>query len=328
MNSFLILGTGAFGTALSQVLLDNNKSVRIWGINEIELKEIEQGINNKYFPGLKMSKPPQAYADLQQALEGVEVIVFAIPSKAVKETIIKVNKFLKSPVIFINTAKGFDTETGQLMNEIFSENSSDKVIGTASLVGPSFAIELFNRNFTFINCVSSNLEICKTVKADFENSYLKCKISDNYKGAEIVSSMKNTLAILTGLLYGLNYQINTVASVITRGMQEISSYLKIKGISDEILKEYCGVGDILLTCMSSNSRNYSFGYKIAQEKDFNLQDQDTKVTAEGFKTAKIIHQTTSENPKMFPLFETIYKVLYENLPLLDVLSNIFSDNKN
>lgn len=317
-NTITILGTGAWGTALANVLLDNGHQVNMWGIDEKEINDLKNQKNTKYFQDTKLSKPIHLVTNnLQLAIKNSEVIILAIPSKFLVNILQQLKLILKNrKVILINVAKGIDIHTKHFWSEIIKKNLSKNEIGYVSLLGPSFASEVFHKEFTMINVVGSDVNCLTKVQSLFNNNYFKLIQFQNELGADIFAALKNVAAIGTGIIYSLYHSINTRSAFLSCLFKEIYHvYLKItnRQIDDTLIGyELCASGDLILTCTSEKSRNFSFGLLVGEIGIEKALKQNNK-TIEGYVSAKIIYEIINNKKINVPILIGIYKVLYENL---------------
>lgn len=312
-----ILGTGAWGTALANVLLENGHIVNMWGIDLNEINDLKKGINTRYFGNKKLSKKPNLVTNnLELVLKNCEIILLAIPSKFLIETLKKIKAILfNKKVIIINVAKGIDVESKHFWSEVIKKNFKENIHGLVSLLGPSFASEVFEKETTLINAVGSDIRVIKKIKNLFDNTYFNLVPLTNELGAEIFAALKNVAAIGTGITYQLHHSINTRSAMLTSLFQEIYKiYIKLsknKGISS-IGYELCAIGDLTLTCTNEKSRNFSFGLLVG-EIGIDKALKENRSTVEGYIASKIIHEILTKKKIKAPIMETIYKILYEGM---------------
>ncbi len=312
MAKIAILGTGAWGTALANVLLKNKHEVLMYGIDECENKDLVKGLNTKYFGNKKMVKAPIATINPNDVINfRPSYVLIAVPSLYIESTVKKFVKFLTAKPVYINVAKGFNPETNNVWSRSIKKIIRGFSKGFVSLLGPSFAVEVFNNQPTMVNCVSTKAKIAKLVANLFNNQTFKCVVTTDERGAEIMASLKNVMAIALGLAYELHTSINTRAAMLAEATKEISTIVDKLGGNVKTIANFCGIGDIYLTCTDSKSRNFSFGKSIAQ---IGLAKtlQINKKTVEGFSATKIAYEIIKTNMIDAPVLEEIYKVLYKN----------------
>lgn len=324
-KNILIIGTGAYGTALANILTDNNHNVIMYGINKKEINDINKyHINSKFFENIKINKNIKATNNFLEAIQNIEYIVFSAPIVSINIIIKKINKFLKKSIVFINTAKGLDPKTGNILSYTFQKLINFTVIKYfGGLYGPSIAKEIILKKPTFVIAVAKNIKIANKIKILFNNNYFIVSSNTDFIGIEYSAALKNSIAIMSGISYGLYHSDNMKASLITMGINEIKKIALIKGAKNNTFFNYACLGDLLLSTTSINSRNYFLGLEIAKQDNATLVLQNNKKTVEGVLTCKTVFNIAQIQQIKLPLFEILYNILYKNKkPSLEII-NIF-----
>lgn len=307
-----VLGSGSWGTALAQVLKDNNENVEVWGIDENEVNDINVNHqNSKYFPGVKINNNLQATTDFNCVLDA-DVILLAVPVMAIESICQKLENTLKHPVIIINVAKGFHPITHERLSIVIKRNISDKLVDVVSLIGPSHAEEVINRMLTSVNAVCENEESARKIQHLFSNEYFRVYRQTDVVGAEIGVAIKNVMAIASGIIAGLGEGDNARAALMTRGLAEITRYGVAQGANPETYLGLTGVGDLIVTCTSLHSRNFQAGYQIGKENSSKRFMAENTKTVEGVRTAKSVYEESIKQGISMPITEQVYKVLFED----------------
>lgn len=306
-----IIGSGALATSLANVLHDShNNNITIWGIDKNELTDLSKGQNKKYFPEVKLPKFKTTH-NLHDALENTNFIIIAIPSFAIPDVYKQILDSLKSPALVINCSKGFYPNTSKSICSGLIDISIDNkyIKGVVSLVGPSHAEEIVIRMHTMVSVITSDIHNAQIVQKLFTNSYFKVAIETRITGAEICAAYKNILAIANGILDGLGYGINTKAALLTVGISEISFYIeKMKGDKSAVLG-LNGIGDLIVTAMSSLSRNFTFGQRFISNKTKALK---TRKTVEGLFALKSIKEISNSKKIKLKIVDILYEIIYGN----------------
>ncbi|WP_338968537.1 NAD(P)H-dependent glycerol-3-phosphate dehydrogenase [Spiroplasma endosymbiont of Lonchoptera lutea] len=312
MQKIIILRTGAFASALAQVLADNKNEVLMYGIEKSEVDDINNNHqNSKYFQEIRLNENIVATNDLKQALCDAKVIVFAVPSLVLPSVCQQINELVTYPVHFINIAKGFDPNSGERLSLTIRKNLNPDIIEDLSgLYGPSIAIEIVQRFSTQVTAVSENLLYAKKVQQYFNSENFSVMITNDFIGVECASALKNVVAIISGMLKGQNASDNTVASFITIGLNEAIKFSNKMGGKLETFLTPAGIGDLILTAMSPKSRNYQFGYEIGKTNDPETVIKQLQKTVEGFGTCRLVNEQMLKLKLNLPLFALLYKILY------------------
>lgn len=307
-----VIGSGSWGTALAQALQDNEQDVIIYGIDENEIKDInEKHRNSKYFGDTQLNPMLKATTDLK-AVEDADVVVLAVPSIAIEPIVRQVDEVLKKPAIFVNVAKGFHPQTNERLSDVIRRSvTPEHLSSVVSLIGPSHAEEVVIRQLTSIDAVSQSEEDATKIQELFSNGYLRIYTGTDEVGSELGAAIKNVMAIASGILAGLGYEDNTRAALITRGLQEMIRYGTHFGGKEQTFMGLTGVGDLIVTCTSPHSRNFQAGHQIGKENDVkNFLENNTK-TVEGVRTAQIVHRVAEQEGIEMPICEEVYQILYE-----------------
>lgn len=332
MSKIVILGTGAFASAMAQVLTDNNHKVLMYGIDRSEIDDINNNHQNqKYFQDLPLNKSIKATSDLATAISGATVIIFAVPSAALPQLCQNLNQLITKPCHFINIAKGFDPKTGDRLSIMIRKSLNSKIIANLSgLYGPSLASEIVLRTPTQVSAVSKDLKFAREIQKFFNNKNFSVVLSDDIISVECISALKNVIAIISGMLRGQNASDNTVASFITIGLNEAVKYSLANGGKIATFLSPAGIGDLILTSMSPKSRNYHFGYEIGKTNDPQKIIAASLKTVEGYGTCKLIIEQAVKQDIKLPLFLALYRILYHyddpKLTMQEFFSNLEINN--
>lgn len=308
-----IIGSGSWGTALGNVLAQNNHEVLIYGINPSEIDDINYNHRNeKFFQGVTLDPNLKGTNDLNDGLDA-DVFLLAVPSVAIESICQQLNEALDHPVYIINVAKGFHPVSHKYLMDVIEETINPELLNAViSLIGPSHAEEVVLNQLTLVNAVSKDLEAAELVQELFSNNTFRVYTNNDVVGAQIGVAVKNIIALASGVASGLGYGDNTRAALITRGLAEMSRYgMHFGGRMDTFLG-LCGVGDLVVTATSEHSRNFQAGYQVAQAGNADDFNQNNKKTVEGVMAAKIVYEEALKHNIEMPITEQVYKVFYEN----------------
>lgn len=308
----VIMGSGSWGTGIAQVLADNKKDVTIWGIDEFQVKDInENNRNSTFFEDVDLNSDIKASTDIE-VVKDADIIVLSVPTIAIEDVCKKMTPYLTKKVIVVNTSKGYHPSTNERMSCVIRNSiPEEKLSSVVSLIGPSHAEEVVQRLLTTICAVSLNEEDAKTVQVHFSNDYLRIYTGDDEVGSEHGVAIKNAIAVASGVLAGIGYGDNTRAALITRGLAEMIRFGCAMGGRQETFMGLTGIGDLIVTCTSEHSRNFQAGYEIGRANSAKIFWDTNKKTVEGVRTAKVLHEIAKEKGIVMPITNEIYKVLYE-----------------
>lgn len=320
-----VIGTGTWGTALAQVLVDNGHQVMMYGNSIEQVDDIQKRHQNTRYFGADLFLSPKikATTDLAKAVTNRRIILIAVPTNAVRSVLEQIAPLIAHKVTIINTAKGFDPSTNERMSELIRElipKENRKAI--VSLIGPSHAEEVILRNLTAITATSLDIREARLVQKLFSNNYFRVYTNKDEVGAEIGVAMKNAIAIASGVLAGLGYGDNARAALITRGLTEMVRFGRAFGGQMKTYLGLTGLGDLIVTCNSLHSRNFMAGFQIGKEdtsKDFLAKNV---ATVEGIRAAKTIYLLAKAKQIDIPIVEAIYRVLYEDAKPSEMIARL------
>ncbi len=320
-----IIGSGSWGTALAQVLSDNQHDVVIVGKSADEIHEINNShTNERYFPNVSLNSTIKASLDYS-LIKDADYILIAVPSNAIEYVINDLNERLEKPVVVINVAKGFHPVTHQRLSVFIKEKmDASKLVDVVSLIGPSHAEEVVLRLPTTVNAVCENEAISQSVQELFSNAYFRVYRSTDVIGSEIGVALKNIIAIGSGILAGLGYGDNARAALITRGLAEMMRYGLVFGARPETFLGLTGVGDLIVTCTSVHSRNFQAGLEIGKANSSKQFMQNNIKTVEGIFAAKIVYEEAQRLNIEMPITNEIYRVLYEDEVPIESLKKLMT----
>lgn len=305
-----ILGTGALGLALAKVISETKEvSLSMWTKFEEE-KEIVKNTrgNDKLLPEIRIKDDIQITTDLKEAVEGSTIIVNCLPFVAVKNTAELLKDFYEGQYI-CSTTKGMDMDTFETTTEIF-ENAlnTDKV---CALSGPSFAIEIATYNPISFVLAGKNQEAVESIYELIKTDNICIDKSEDAVGVQVCGAVKNAIAIGSGILHGMNSADSTEAAYLTRGIKDIMKIITSLRGNHKTIYTYAGVGDLILTCMSEKSRNFSCGKLLGQ--GYTLEEAIEKLngkTVEGIKAIESLNNYMKENNLSLDTIPKLYDIIF------------------
>ncbi len=320
----VICGSGSWGTALAQVLVDNQVNTIIWGKDVEEVNDIQNNHRNSKYFDVVLSDDIVATTDLS-CVKDADIVLLATPSIAIESVCQQVSQLVEKKVIVINVAKGFHPISHKRLSEVIIQSMDPtKLLDVVSLIGPSHAEEVVLRLLTLVNAVCANESSAQIVQELFSNRYFRVYRNTDVLGSEIGVAVKNVMAIASGVLAGLKQGDNARAALMTRGLAEMSRYGIALGGRPETYLGLTGVGDLIVTCTSPHSRNFQAGLQIGLANSAEQFLKDNKKTVEGIAATLIVHQEAEKLGISMPIVEQIYLVLYENKKPLDAISDLMS----
>ena len=279
-----VVGAGAWGTALADLLARNGHETLIWAREEDVTQSInDRNENLRFLAGARLSPRLRATSDLPQALDGSpELVVFAPPSQVLRRMAADARRCLRSSPIAVIASKGIELETFALMTGIVAEEMRDSSV--VALSGPSFAAEVAARQPTAVVAASSDEDAAVVTQRAFSAPEFRVYTHDDVIGVELGGALKNVMAVATGICEGLGLGFNSRAALITRGLAEIGRLATALGARRETLAGLAGLGDLVLTCTGTLSRNRHVGIELAHGRLLPDIVGGMKMVAEGVRT--------------------------------------------
>lgn len=302
-----LFGCGAYGMALSSILTDNKHEVTMWTKFEEEKKNMETNRGNeKLIPGFKIDDSVKISTSVEECCKDKDLLIIAIPAAFVDSLCQEMANYVSGHHIVIAT-KGIEQGTGLFMNEILEKYLNTRNIAVIS--GPSFAIDLVTKMPAGLSVASKNPETIILARQALQNDYIKLRDTDDVYGIEVCGSIKNVIALASGMLEGLKANDSTKAMLIAEAMHDMEQILDAFHCNKRTVLSFAGIGDLLLTCTSVKSRNYSFGKIIGSKvsrKEIDEYLQNT--TVEGYYTLESIYQLLKNKQVSIPIIDLIYEI--------------------
>lgn len=321
-----IIGTGAYGTVLANVLADNGHDVLMYGIDDKQVDDINiNSLNSSFFNDLILNDNIRATTDIVAALEKTNILILGTPTFALDNVLEQVITHGKRPMHIINVAKGLDEENLNVLSEkIFKKLDGTGVMeSVGGIYGPSVAIEVIQRKPTCVMVCNNNIDIAAEIAELFTNEYFNAVPTADLVGCEIAAALKNSVAIASGILYGFSASDNSKASLITIGNNEIFKIAQLYGADIKTFMNFATLGDLILTATSLKSRNFSLGIEIAEADNAKVVLKSHKRTVEGVKATEIAYKIIKKYKINSPLFEIMYEILYNNSKPSVLMNKIF-----
>ncbi len=306
-----VIGAGSWGTALAHHLGCLGHTVRLW-VYEPELLAIlqKQRENTLFLPGIKLSPNISYFDDCQAAAQGAVILVVAVPSHVFRPVISSLGPHLPAAMAVVSATKGIETDTLLTMEGVVREVWGPEA-AYAVLSGPSFAVEVAQAQPTAVTVASRRREVAKTIQRLFFSPSFRVYTTYDVTGVELGGALKNVMALATGILEGLGLGANPRAALITRGLAEIIRLGSRLGANPMTLAGLAGLGDLVLTCTSAQSRNYRVGRQLGAGAKLVDILAGMKMVAEGIKTTAATYYLAKKLNVEMPIVEQVYRILYE-----------------
>lgn len=327
-KNITVIGSGAWGTALAQMLAGQHRMdtrVILYARDSAVATDINaKNENTKYLAGCPLTKALVAVSDLAAAVSEADIIVMATPAQYFAATFASVAQHVRAGVPVINTAKGISMETGERLSQIAQRIAPNLPYGVLS--GPSFAHEVAKGLPTALTLATRNisLEEARGWAATLSSPTFRPYLSDDIVGVEYGGALKNVIAIACGVVHGRKLGENARAAVMIRGMAEITRLAVAAGAYEHTFLGLAGMGDLVLTCNSMASRNFSLGAALGEGKTLKEVMQGRVSVAEGVATAKAVAAEAAERKIDMPICNAVNDLLHNNKPLDDIINNLLS----
>jgi len=314
MTRIAILGGGGWGTALAIVLSRSRKphEISLWVRNGGLAASIGRERENKlYLPGLKLPEIVRVLAELEAALAGAQVIVGAIPSAYARAVYGSALPFAAAGASFLSASKGLEPATHLRMSEVIAEVVAPKIAPRIAVIsGPSFALEAARGEPTAVVLASQDAAFASELQEEFAGPNFRLYTNDDVLGVELAGAMKNVMAIAAGACQGLGLGSNALAALITRGLAEMARLAVALGARPETLSGLAGLGDLVLTCTGSLSRNRFVGIELGKGRSLREIQANMRMVAEGVNTAAPLLALARKHRIEMPITEQVDAILH------------------
>lgn len=310
MSFVSIIGAGSWGTSLAILLTKNGHDVRVWSLfqKEVDMLNHEREHKNN-LPGIIIPDSIKFTTDIKECLEGHEYIVIVVPSQAVRESCRLFMPYINKNDLIIICSKGLEEKTGLRLSEVvLSEIPNIKPV---ALYGPSHAEEVAIGIPTTVVSASPNREAARKVQDLFMSPNFRVYTSLDLVGAEMGSALKNIIALCAGICDGLGYGDNSKAALMTRGITEIARLGKAMGARSKTFAGLTGIGDLIVTCTSSHSRNLRAGRLIGKGYTVKEAQNEVKMVVEGISATRAAKELADKHHVSMPIIHEAFNILFE-----------------
>ncbi|ERT42473.1 NAD(P)H-dependent glycerol-3-phosphate dehydrogenase [Fusobacterium nucleatum] len=328
MVKISVIGSGGWGIALAILLHKNGHNLTIWSFDKKEAEELKINRQNKTkLPNILLPEDIKVTNNLKEAVDNKDILVLAVPSKAIRSVSKSLKDIIKDNQIIVNVAKGLEEDTLKTMTDIIEEELKEKNPQVAVLSGPSHAEEVGKGIPTTCVVSAHNKELTLYLQNIFMNPSFRVYTSPDMIGVEIGGALKNVIALAAGIADGLNYGDNTKAALITRGIKEISSLGVAMGGEQSTFYGLTGLGDLIVTCASMHSRNRRAGILLGQGKTLDEAMKEVNMVVEGVYSAKSALMAAKKYNVEIPIIEQVNAVLFENKNAAEAVNELMIRDK-
>ena len=252
----------------------------------------------------------------------------ALPTKAMREVTSEIDSLIDSKKTFIHVAKGIENDTFKRVSEMIEDSiSEDHNGGIGVLSGPSHAEEVVIKQPTTVAASSKDEKVSKLIQDLFMNDYLRVYTNNDLVGVELGGALKNIIAVASGIVAGMGYGDNAKAALMTRGLAEISRLGEKLGADPMTFLGLGGIGDLIVTCTSTHSRNYTLGFKLGQGQTMDEALNEMNMVVEGIYTTNSVYHLAKQQNVDMPITNALYKVLFEDNPVKDSVKDLMGRDK-
>ena len=317
-----VIGAGAWGTALAEVISRQGNEVNLWAREGDVVKSINtSNTNDLYLPNIKLSKLIIAQNNITDVLN-CDLLLMVTPAQFMRSILDSLKSSLNEKVPIVLCSKGIETETLNLMSEIAESIMPNNPL--AVLSGPSFAIDVVNNKPTAVTLACKNPTIGKSIADSINLATFRPYLSEDVIGAQIGGATKNVIAIAAGVVEGQELGDSARAATIARGYSEINRLAVALGGQEETLAGLSGMGDLILTCNSETSRNFSLGMKLGQGLNAHEATNNLSSVAEGMYSAKAIDKLSKKLGIEMPITNAVNDLIERNRSLGEIIDDLLS----
>lgn len=325
MTRVAVLGSGSWGTAFSMVLADAGAEVMLWGRRPELVESINRTHQNPdYLPGIELPPAVRATNDPVEALDGAEVVVLAVPSQKLRENLTVWAPLLPEGCVLVSLMKGIEVGTSRRMSEVIAETTGVGPERIAVVSGPNLAREIAQRQPAATVVACADEAVAEKLQQVCHTPYFRPYTNTDVVGVELGGAVKNVIALAVGMAKGMGMGDNSQASIVTRGLAEITRLGLALGADAATFAGLAGVGDLVATCLSPLSRNRTFGEKLGRGMTVEEIVASTSQVAEGVKSAESILALAREHHVDMPIVEHVVAAVHDGLPPAEIVRRIMS----
>ncbi len=321
-----VIGAGAWGTTLARHLVNQGLTVKLWAYEKEVVGNINlKGENSLFLPGVTLPKALSATHSLQDAVAGTGLIVLAVPSHAMRPVVRQLIPALPEPLPIVVASKGIEEDSHQLMSQVLDALlPSGWAHGITVLTGPSFAAEVSRDKPTTILLAGQDAGLTAHLQTVFISAAFRVYTGTDHIGAQLGGALKNVMAIAAGVVDGLELGLNARAALITRGLAEVIRLGVALGADVHTFYGLSGLGDLVLTCTGTLSRNHAVGLQLGQGRQLEDILNETVTVAEGVRTTKAAMALARQFQVEMPIVQGVHAMLFEGKPPRQIVADLMS----
>lgn len=325
MTRAAVLGAGAWGTTFAAVLRDAGTDVALWGRDQDVADQInQQRRNERFLPDMDLPHGIEASTDARAVLAGADIVAVALPAQKVRGIIAEYADAVPARAVVASLMKGIEVGTHARMSDVLRDTWSLPAERTLVVSGPNLAREIAVKQPTATVVAGTDTAAAEMLAAATASSYFRPYTNPDVVGVELCGAFKNVIAVGVGITDGLGFGHNTTATVITRGLAEITRLGVAVGAHPDTFSGLAGMGDLIATCASPLSRNHTLGAHIGRGLSLEAAIERTGGTAEGVQTSRSIQELAREHGVDVPICDAVVDMLHHGQPIADVLTSLLS----
>jgi glycerol-3-phosphate dehydrogenase (NAD(P)+) len=323
MTRCAVIGAGAWGTALADILARNGHDTVLWALESDVVASVnDANQNTRFLAGFPLAPTLRATSSFTHALDSATLVCIATPAQHTRKVLASAQASLVPRATLCVASKGIERDTLALMSDVVSEEAPEHPV--VALSGPSFAAEVAGQQPTAIVAASTDLVAAETVQEAFSNSHLRIYTHDDIIGVELGGALKNVIAVAAGIVEGVGLGFNSRAALITRGLAEMTRLGVALGAEPATFAGLAGMGDLVLTCTGSLSRNRAVGMAIGQGATLDEALAGKETVAEGVATTRSAFALAAREAVEMPIVEMVHRILFDGHSARRAVSELMS----
>ncbi len=318
-----VVGAGAWGTALGVLLARKGHEVTLWSHDADVAARVAREGRSSYLPGVDIPSGLRVVADLPAAVREAELVLSVTPSQFVREVMERAGPTIPQDALIVSASKGIELGSLKRMDEVLTDVLPGRLMERfAVLSGPSFADEVAAEMPTAVVVAGRSVEVATAVRDVFQTRYFRVYTNTDVTGVELAGAVKNVIALASGVAAGLGFGHNTTAALITRGLAEITRLGVALGARRETFYGLAGMGDLVLTCTGSLSRNRTVGYRLGQGEALDDILADMSSVAEGVRNSEAVRALAAQHDVEMPITEEVYAIVHRGRDPAEALASL------